>query len=104
MTTLLHKFLGEIVGTFLFIILILIITSKLSGAEKIALPIGFALALCILLFGNLTGGHFNPAVSFTMFIKDPAYFTSLMLLTYIIAQLIGGVLALKVYNLIKNKI
>ena len=93
MSKLLLKFFGEIVGTFIFIILILLITSKYSGAHTVALPIGIALALSIFLFGDLTGGHFNPAVSFTFFLKNPAEFTCFMLLTYIVAQMIGGALA-----------
>lgn len=100
---LLLKFIAEIIGTFIFIILIFLITSHYSGAHTVALPIGLALALAIFIFGDFTGGHFNPAVSFAFFIKDPKVFTGLMFLTYIIAQMIGGVLALYTHNYIKSK-
>ena len=99
---LLLKFLAEIVGTFIFLLLIFLITSKYSGAHTVALPIGLALALAIFLFGDFTGGHFNPAVSFAFFIKDPKLFTGLMLLAYIVAQMIGGVLALYTHTYIKS--
>jgi glycerol uptake facilitator-like aquaporin len=47
------------------------------------------------LFGDLSGGHFNPAVSMTMFLKDQASFGPLMLAIYIVAQMVGGVVALQ---------
>ena len=97
------KFIAEIVGTFIFLLLIFLITSTYSGAQTVALPIGLALALSIFLFGDFTGGHFNPAVSFAFFIKDPKLFTGLMLLAYIVAQMIGGVLALYTHTYIKSK-
>ena len=100
---LLLKFCAEIVGTFIFLLLIFLITSNYSGAHTVALPIGLALALAIFLFGDFTGGHFNPAVSFAFFIKDPKVFTGFMLLVYIKAQIIGGVLALYTHNYIKSK-
>ena len=93
--SILVKFISEIAGTFIFILLILIITGRNSGALNVALPIGLALAISIYIFGDITGGHFNPAVSFAIFIKNPKAFTGLMLLIYIIAQVIGSYLALE---------
>jgi aquaporin Z len=93
--TLLVKFFSEIVGTFIFILLILIVTGRESSATNVALPIGLALALSIYIFGDITGGHFNPAVSFAIFIRNPKIFTGLMLAVYILAQVIGSFLALE---------
>ena len=93
--TLLLKFFSEIVGTFIFILLILVITDRLSGATNVALPIGLALALSIYIFGDITGGHFNPAVSFAIFIRNPKVFTGLIFAVYILAQVIGALLALE---------
>lgn len=98
------QFLAEIVGTFLFVILILLITSKWTGSNKVALPIGLALALCIFLFGDLTGGHFNPAVSFGFFVKDPKLFTGVMLIIYTIGQVIGGIIAVEFHGHILEKL
>ena len=89
------QFILEIIGTFIFILLILVVTGRESGATNVALPIGLALALPIYLFGDITGGHFNPAVSFAIFIKNPKIFTGLMLMVYITAQVIGSFLALE---------
>ena len=100
--SLLLKFIAELVGTFIFIILIFTITSHESGAHIVALPIGLALAVSIFLFGDISGGHFNPAVSFAMYIKNPKLFTGIMLLIYCIAQALGGLLAYKAHNLIQS--
>jgi len=91
--------LGECIGTFILITIILIITSpkntKPYGASGIALPIGLALIFSIYIFGDSTGGHFNPAVSITMYMKNPQAFSIAMLFIYIISQIIGGFIALK---------
>ena len=71
------------------------ITSKAKGASNVAIPIGLALLVAIYLFGDLTGGHFNPAVSLTMFYKNPVAFPAVMLLVYVISQCVGGLLALQ---------
>ena len=102
-TNLLFKFFGEIFGTFIFIILILIITRKETRSYVVAVPIGLALAISIIIFGEFTGGHFNPAVTFTFFIKDPKAFTGLMAAIYITAQIIGAYTALEINNYINSK-
>lgn len=105
---LLYEFIGEIGGTFLFILIILIVVqSKYLNAKtasiNIGLPIGLGLALSIFIFGGLSKTHFNPALSFIMFLKDPRIFSLNMLIIYVIAQLIGGFCALKINeNFIKS--
>jgi aquaporin Z len=102
MSSLMIKFFGELTGTFIFILLILVITSKNTEAVKVAVPIGLALAVSIVIFGDITGGHFNPAVSFAMFIKNPKLFTGLTLLVYITAQVIGAFSALEINKFINS--
>ena len=58
-----NKYLVEFLGT-LFLMFVI-----MSVGE--ALPVGLALTLAIYLGGAISGGHFNPAVSFAFFIKDP---------------------------------
>ena len=66
------------------------------------LKIGLALSIVIVLFGSISGGNFNPAVSFMLFMNKQL--TSVELLVYIIAQLLGGLLAyLYFINLVDNK-
>ena len=55
--------LCEMFGTALFIYGILV-----SRGDAIAVPL--SLFASILIFGNITGGHFNPAVSFGVLISN----------------------------------
>lgn len=77
------SFLVELIGTFVFLSVIL-----LTGA---AIPIAIALAAVIFLGGNVSGGNFNPAVSLALLMQgkmDISRFGS-----YVIAQAIGAALA-----------
>ena len=80
--------LAEFLGTFLLLISIL--------ATGNSLIIGLTLTLIIFLIGGLSGGHVNPAVSLTMFIKGSLSLTELV--GYIVVQLAGGAAALYVFN------
>jgi glycerol uptake facilitator-like aquaporin len=85
---------AELLGTFIFISVILL--------EGTALAIGITLIAVIFLIGRVSGAHVNPAISFVMWMKKDI--SSSKLLTYIVAQLIGGYLALLWYrNTILNK-
>ena len=84
------KLISEALGTFIFLgVIITVVNDKKSMANW--LKIGLALSLVIVLFGNISGGNFNPAVSFMLFINDQL--TSTELFGYIIAQLVGALLA-----------
>ena len=81
--TVIFKCLVEFIGTFIFLSIILT-TGK-------AIPIGIALMAVIYWGGSVSGGNFNPAVSFMMLLNDKL--TSVECLSYVIAQLLGGALA-----------
>ena len=88
--SLVSKLISEALGTFIFLgVIITVVNDKKSMANW--LKIGLALSLAIVLFGNVSGGNFNPAVSFMLFINDQL--TSTELFGYIIAQLVGALLA-----------
>ncbi len=53
------------------------------------LPTGAILVVLILIFGPVSGGHFNPAVTLSFFIRrEIALSTSLL---YVVVQVLGGV-------------
>ena len=79
---------AELVGTFVFIAVILV-----TGE---AIPIAMALAVAIYIGGGISGGHFNPAVSTIMLVKGTI--TAPKWAAYICAQVVGGILALLYYN------
>lgn len=89
------QFLVELIGTFIFLTVI-IATGN---------PIAIGLVLIGLIFFAfwVTGGYFNPAVS-TMFYLNGSINTTQLVL-FLIAQFLGGVLAYLFYaNFLKSKI
>jgi aquaporin Z len=86
-----QKYLAEFLGTVFFVYVIL--------ATGNPLAIGAALALVILLASNISGGNFNPAVSIVMASSGKLSTTDLM--PYIIAQVLGGLVALEIYKRFK---
>ena len=83
------KYLMELVGTFILVYVILkVYKHKLMGPIAIAL----ALLLSIYLGGPISGGHFNPVVTLTMYLKHKLAFGDAFM--YIFAQMIGAYLAI----------
>ena len=62
-----------------------------GGLLSIALAHGIALAVAVSAFGGLSGGHFNPAVTFALAIVGRHPWSRVP--TYVVAQLAGGLLA-----------
>ena len=87
-------FLTEILGTFLLIVTILMTDGN-------ALAIGLALAVAVYFGGKVSGGHFNPAVSSVMWLKESI--NGAQWFMYVIAQLIGGFLAYGYYMAASSK-
>lgn len=64
-----------------------------SGGDLVALSLGFGLALLagLYAFGEVSGGHYNPAVSLAMLIDNRL--TTSQFIQYIVAQTAGASLA-----------
>ena len=77
--------IAEALGTAIFFSCILS-----YGVSPIAIAIGLLAA--IYAFGRVSGGNFNPGVSFLMYVKGDMDLTKF--LVYVVAQLIGAMLAL----------
>ena len=86
-----NKYIVEFLGTLFFLYVIL--------ATGNALAIGAALALAILVGGNISGGNFNPAVSVMMVAAGKLPKNDL--LPYVLAQVAGGLAALELYKRVK---
>ncbi|MDN6043269.1 MAG: aquaporin, partial [Lactobacillus sp.] len=83
----------EVIATFLFVLVILLVTSvKYGNANFAGLIIGLTLTLMIIATINLTGASLNPARSF-----GPAIFAGGSALAhywlYLVAPLVGAGLA-----------
>jgi aquaporin Z len=77
------EFFTEFIGTFIFLSVIL----KTGDA----LAIGIALASVIYFGGKISGGNYNPAVSFMMFLSNKM--DAPKFIAFVIAQLLGGTAA-----------
>ena len=87
-------FAAELIGTFVFLGVIIHVVSK--GEDMAWLKIGLALSVAILLMGSVSGGKFNPAVSFMFLAANKTPLTQFMVECS--AQIIGAVAALYAYN------
>ena len=86
-----NKLVSEFLGTMFFLYVIL--------ATGSAAPIGIALAVVILIFGKVSGGHFNPAVSVMM--SAAGKLPVQELLPYVVAQVAGGLVAFELYKRVR---
>ncbi len=68
------------------------------GFAGVALAFGLTVLTMVYAVGHISGGHFNPAVSFGLW--SAGKFETKELLPYIVAQVIGGVLGALVLYLI----
>ena len=85
--------LVEFFGTFVFLYVIL--------ATGNFLAIGAALALCIFLGAKYSGANFNPAVTVMMVAAKKQNMDTLF--PYILAQVLGGLAALALYQQILGR-
>jgi len=91
-----RRYVAELLGTFTLVFIGSIsILAALAANQPLVLVVAFGFGLALLAglyaFGEISGGHFNPAVSLAMFLSgrlDAASF-----LRYVIAQLAGAILA-----------
>lgn len=81
------NFVGELIGTFIFVSVILLTASQVYGAFSI----GLALTISILLVSKFSLGALNPAVAIALWAKKTINLPTMIV--YIIAEIIGGLLA-----------
>lgn len=80
------KVLAEFLGTTVF--LASIVGSSASASPFAQASLAVTLGLMILLFGQTSGGHFNPVVSVYFFATKKLGLADLI--SYVVAQLAGG--------------
>lgn len=82
------KLVTELVGTFLFLT---VIALSANAGSLAPLAIGSALMVLVYMGGHVCGAHYNPAVSFGLFLARKIDATTMV--GYWVAQLVGGSLA-----------
>jgi aquaporin Z len=92
----LYVYAAEVLGTFTLVfigMLSIISAGVLHGSLHVAVAFGFGLALLagLYAFGDVSGGHYNPAVSLGLFLDRRLPASDLI--AYWIAQFVGAILA-----------
>lgn len=91
-----NKLFAEIIGTFIFLSVIIFVVNGSKDMGVNWLKIGLALGVMILLFGSISGSHVNPAVSLMFYLNNQLPPEELGI--YWIGQVIGASLALALYK------
>ena len=92
-------FFAELIGTFIVILFAtgsVVLDTKLNGAlglPFIAIAPAIAVAVGIYLFGKISMAHFNPAVTVGFLITNHIERKKGLLMVYLLAEIIGGILA-----------
>jgi aquaporin Z len=91
-----RKYLAEIVGTFILVVVgsMSIVGAKATGAPLLAVvPFGFGLGLLVAIqaTGHVSGGHYNPAVTLGAFLDNRI--DAMNAAGYVIAQVVGAIAA-----------
>ena len=85
-----RKYLVEFIGTF-FLVLTIVVTVARGAGSMAPLAIGSILMVMIFAGGHISGAHYNPAVTIGVCLRGACDWKDAP--GYIIAQLIGGVIA-----------
>jgi aquaporin Z len=91
-----QRYVAELLGTFTLVFvgsLSILAAVALDGPLVISVAFGFGLALLagLYAFGEISGGHFNPAVSLAMFLSGRLDVRNMI--GYWVAQVVGAILA-----------
>jgi aquaporin Z len=92
-----RKLLAELLGAYVLVLVgataILASLGAYQGIDIVMIAFGFGLALLagLYAFGEISGGHYNPAVSLAMLLDGRMGFA--LMIQYWVAQIIGAILA-----------
>lgn len=102
-----HKYMAEALGTFVLVLggcgsAVLAAAFPEFGIGFAGVALAFGLTVLVMAFavGHISGGHFNPAVTFGLWAGGR--FPGSQIAGYIIAQVVGGIVAAGVLYLIAS--
>jgi aquaporin Z len=101
-----RKYLAELIGTFILVVagsMSIVAANAMQVPVLLVAPFGFGLALlaAIQVSGHVSGGHFNPAVTFGAFLDRRIDATNAA--AYVVAQVVGAIAASGVVLLFANQ-
>jgi aquaporin Z len=87
------KYLAELVGTFVLVFvgsMSILAAHAMNAPVLVVVPLGFGLALlaAIFAFGDVSGGHFNPAVTLGALLDGRIALIDAI--SYVVAQVVGA--------------
>lgn len=92
---------AEFLGTGLLVMVAIVMSQTTSVSYFIATSLALALAVVAMFFGPVSGAHVNPGVTFGMWTARKI--TTIRGLTYIAAQLLGGLGAWQLFQYMTDK-
>jgi aquaporin Z len=98
--TLFSRLIAELFGTFMLVFGVIgaaLFFAPSGGALPVALAVGIAVLTAAYAVGHISGGHFNPAVTLGAAAAGRMRWRDVV--PYILAQLVGGILATLVLGL-----
>ena len=92
--TLPQKILTEFIGT--FFLSLTICTAAIHGSADEYVPFAIASTLMVVIYagGHISGAHYNPAVTISVFLRGSSDKEDV--LPYIISQIAGGLMAVEI--------
>ncbi|HLA49051.1 MAG TPA: aquaporin [Candidatus Saccharimonadales bacterium] len=92
---------AEFLGTGVLVMVALVLSQTTGVPYFIATSVAVTLALVYVLFGSVSGGHFNPAITVGMWAARKM--ATIRGISYIAAQLLGGVAAWQLFQYFSNQ-
>ncbi|MGH9730786.1 MAG: MIP/aquaporin family protein [Candidatus Acidiferrales bacterium] len=86
-----NKYITEMIGTFFLVFTVGCTVVGNAGGTMAPLAIGTALMVMVFAGGHISGGHYNPAVTFGVWLRGKIEKKDV--LGYVISQIVGAVLA-----------
>jgi aquaporin Z len=101
-----RRYLAEVIGTFILVVvgsMSIVAANAMQAPVLLVAPFGFGLALlaAIQATGHVSGGHYNPAVTFGAFLDGRI--GAMNALGYVAAQVVGAVAASAVVLLFSSQ-
>ncbi|MEK7561830.1 MAG: aquaporin [Patescibacteria group bacterium] len=93
--------LAEFLGTSILVMVALVLSQTTGVPYFIATSVAVTLGLVYVLFGSVSGGHFNPAITVGMW--SARRISAVRGATYIAAQMLGGVASWQLFQYFTNQ-
>ena len=92
---------AEFFGTAILVMVAVVLTETTAVSYFVATSVAIALAVVVMLFGSISGAHFNPAITFGIW--TARRIGTLRAISYVTAQLLGGLASWQLYQYLVNK-